>query len=111
MQGIEEALKILFPNCDFTGGDDVDLAWEDLSGDEDDEEEEERDDDIEVDEDGLLEEAESDEEVIEREKKVKPRMRVNPKTGESEIQADMELDKVPTWFEPGFSAAVRMTLP
>jgi hypothetical protein len=95
---IEEALKILFPQCETQGDDDVELIWEGIGdGDANDDDDSDGDDDDsekEVDEDGATEYNSSDEETAKSAKKVKPRMRVNPKTGESEIQADMELDKV-----------------
>jgi len=87
-QGIEEALKILFPNCEIEG-ENMDIMWDGLS--------EEGSEDEEFDDSGAVSGDFSDEEEShdEKGKKVRPKMRVNPKTGESEVQADMDLERVP----------------
>ncbi|ELR12882.1 Ankyrin repeat containing protein [Acanthamoeba castellanii str. Neff] len=112
---IEEALKILFPQCETQGDDVVELIWEGIGdGDANDDDDSDGDDDDsekEVDEDGATEYNSSDEETAKSAKKVKPRMRVNPKTGESEIQADMELDKDEENEEETKSKVVDFELP
>jgi hypothetical protein len=78
LQGIEEALRILFPNCEIQG-EDVDMTWEAST---------EGDDSLSDEENKDAADAEVE---LEENKRVKPKLRVNPKTGETEVQLDVEL--------------------